>query len=463
MSGISVAINLVSALLLTTMTGSLALVIWYFAGRVLVRFGYLRWYYVGLKVVICMFLLPMSYLILIWINGYNSVWQGKLFVRTVMIVDICQVVCIIWATGIVLVGAKYLFEAYCLARRNRNIIPCTGLEYRIFTEICRTQRIPEGKVRLFWSHHVMTVEFMGVFHPKVIIPEKIYSENDSEMLKAVFLHELVHYKQGDIFWKRMIMLIMVLQYFNPMVWWLNRLMGKWSEYACDVRVCDLTKRPAVYFSNILQMAQNICKGRQYHTTIQLAKDENDLVERVKYMDELRKYTKKPICMAVLTSLLLMTICTVSVSAASNEVAKRYVDWYEMTDVKETVDLEPPVNYIEYTDNGADSSTTVSVGEVNDLSRSIKYFNWTVPVTGLRVTRNFHVNKGEIINVNVFQKTQTDKNILVGLILPSSTRIYVKGNTHVANNFTAETTGYYQVFVENPNHVAIDVEGTFNVY
>ena len=463
MSGISVAINLVSALLLTTMTGSLALMIWYYAGHVLVRFGYLRWYYLGLKVVICLFLLPVSYLVLIWINCNNSMWQGKLFVRTSAILNVCQVLCIIWIAGAIFVGAKYLYEAYCLAQRNRGIILCSGIEYQIFEEVCRTLRVPERKVKLFRSPCVMTVEFMGLIHPKVIIPEKSYSKSDSEMLKAVFFHELVHYKQRDILWKRMIIVIMVLHYFNPLVWQLDKLMEKWCEYACDLRVCDLTKRPGLYFGNILQMAENIREGKVYSATIQLAKHENDLVERVKYMDEIRKYTKKPVCVAVLMSLLLMTVCSASVFAASNEAAKKYVDLYDMTDVMKTTELKHVMNYAEFTDNGPDSSTTVYEGEVNDLSRAIKYFDWTVPVTGMRVTSNFHVTKGKKISINVYQNTQTDKNILIGLILPNSTRIGVKGNTQIFHEFTAETTGYYQVFVENPNRVAIDVEGIYNVY
>ncbi len=48
MNGLEISIKFMGALLYTTIAGSIALAFWYLAGRLFEKYGYFRWYYIGL-------------------------------------------------------------------------------------------------------------------------------------------------------------------------------------------------------------------------------------------------------------------------------------------------------------------------------------------------------------------------------------------------------------------------------
>lgn len=70
----------------------------------------------------------------------------------------------------------------------------------------------------------------GVFRPVLLLPEKL---PEGPALRYTLLHELVHYRRRDIWQKTLALWVNALHWFNPLVWYMVRLVERDTELACD--------------------------------------------------------------------------------------------------------------------------------------------------------------------------------------------------------------------------------------
>ena len=70
----------------------------------------------------------------------------------------------------------------------------------------------------------------GVFRSVLLLPEENMNENE---LRYALLHELTHFKRRDIRLKSLCLLARCVHWFNPMVWYMARLVERDTELGCD--------------------------------------------------------------------------------------------------------------------------------------------------------------------------------------------------------------------------------------
>ena len=70
----------------------------------------------------------------------------------------------------------------------------------------------------------------GVLRPVLLLPEKL---PEGPALRYALLHELVHYRRRDIWLKTLALWVNALHWFNPLVWYMVRLVERDTELACD--------------------------------------------------------------------------------------------------------------------------------------------------------------------------------------------------------------------------------------
>ena len=52
-------------------------------------------------------------------------------------------------------------------------------------------------------------------------------------LKVIFTHELMHVIHNDIFFRYLLALVTVFNFFNPLIWMFSEKFIKYAEYSCD--------------------------------------------------------------------------------------------------------------------------------------------------------------------------------------------------------------------------------------
>ena len=94
----------------------------------------------------------------------------------------------------------------------------------------------------------------GVIRPKVILPD-VLSEEDK---RYVLLHEMVHVKRGDNFWRIIALITCAIHWFNPFVWIFLKRFYEDLELACDEKVIkDLNDKERLCYANALLNCEEV--------------------------------------------------------------------------------------------------------------------------------------------------------------------------------------------------------------
>ena len=95
----------------------------------------------------------------------------------------------------------------------------------------------------------------GIRKSVLILPEGITTRLTPAQLDAVFAHELCHVHRRDNLTGAIHMLVEVIFWFHPLVWWIRRQLVAERERACDEAVVQSAGDPEVYAEGIL----NVCR------------------------------------------------------------------------------------------------------------------------------------------------------------------------------------------------------------
>ena len=101
----------------------------------------------------------------------------------------------------------------------------------------------------------------GLFRPVLLLPE---GEPEPEALRCALLHELTHFCRRDIWLKALALWVNIVHWFNPVMWYMVRLVERDTELACDEGVLRLLppEEHAAYGRTILDAVDRL---RRQHT------------------------------------------------------------------------------------------------------------------------------------------------------------------------------------------------------
>jgi beta-lactamase regulating signal transducer with metallopeptidase domain/protocatechuate 3,4-dioxygenase beta subunit len=103
------------------------------------------------------------------------------------------------------------------------------------------------KVRVMVVSEPIGPAVFGVLQPIVVLPEVVVSQKTLIEIEPILAHELVHIRRGDAYWGLLQLIVEVLWWFHPLVWWANRELCRERERCCDEEVvAGLQYRPATY-------------------------------------------------------------------------------------------------------------------------------------------------------------------------------------------------------------------------
>ncbi|MDB4743586.1 M56 family metallopeptidase [Planctomicrobium sp.] len=102
-----------------------------------------------------------------------------------------------------------------------------------------------------------TVPFAsGFFKQVVVLPAHVAENTDSQELKLILAHEMTHLRRGDTLVGLLQLIVQVLWWFHPLVYWLNREVRRVREECCDSDVVRrLNCQPARYAHCLLNMLE----------------------------------------------------------------------------------------------------------------------------------------------------------------------------------------------------------------
>lgn len=448
-------IDLCYAIILTSLTGSVLTLMWYLVGELLEWTGFMNIRHILLRGVLIFYLVPVAYIMFKIPSHMSGMVDARFFTATPMILWISRALVALWVAGVIFYGIRHIGRTQELKKKNEDAIPCERSVQEYFEQICLELKVPVGKVQLLQSYHAMVPAIMGVIHPKIILPVKAYSK---EELRVIFLHELTHYKQGDLYGKAGMSVVLIMNFFNPVARWMNSLIGMWNEYACDYKVYPYVGGIRAYFDVIISMVEE--KGSN-ELSVCLVEDSIELEKRGRHMKKFYKVKTYSKWVAAIILCAMILLSTNTVYAATGFLGRGYIELYDDTAVTVDENENEGTELTEYYASGIDENVHVVTKSVQSQARASYGFYWSVPKNTMYQTNGFTASSGGSISVMV-DADPNDLTIEVGIIQPDDVRRYVTGSGDIYHKFELTQSGTYRVYVKNDNGVAVEVDGSYIV-
>ena len=100
---------------------------------------------------------------------------------------------------------------------------------RQFAEQMGIQR----SIHIFRLTGVKIPSVIGCLKPTILVPLSFFTGVESKYLEAIILHELAHIKRHDYMLNLIQVVIEILGFFHPAVWWLSKRIREERENCCD--------------------------------------------------------------------------------------------------------------------------------------------------------------------------------------------------------------------------------------
>ncbi|MBD5490296.1 MAG: M56 family metallopeptidase [Lachnospiraceae bacterium] len=283
-----------------------------------------------------------------------------------------QALCILWLVAALLLFVRKItvyqsFVKYVIAG-SKPVDDITLLER--FGQIMAENHI-KGTVELCVNDLVSSPLLIGFTHARVVLPTIDLSEDD---FYYTVLHELIHYKRRDMFYKWLVQLTICLHWFNPFAYLMGREINRTCELSCDERVITtLSDKSRKSYGDTLLNA--IGTGGSYQDTL-ASVTLNESKELLKgRLEAIMKYKKIP--KAVQTAAVFITGILVGgaavLGAYAAPTAKSSTDRITLTDTSISSDGETTGNTIDSSASQTASDTVnTAAQDSNAISQTPDY-------------------------------------------------------------------------------------------
>ncbi len=221
------------------------------------------------------------------------------------------------------------------------------------------------KTRVELHHNTLLTSpiMIGFFHPNIILPAGKLKNNE---LYYIFIHELLHYKQRDMFYKWLIQIAVCIHWFNPFVYFLEKEVNKACELSCDEAIISIldgnSKRE--YGDMLISFVKSNHSHKNSLASVTLTEGAEQLKER---LGAIMNFKKKSKTIAMITTIFTIAVCfcflAVGAYAAPSSNSNDKV-WKDNEILNEVL-AEDGVYYIfcDGADENDRPSSSVSVGSI----------------------------------------------------------------------------------------------------
>jgi len=144
----------------------------------------------------------------------------------------------------------------------------------------------------------------GFFRPRIVLPVR---ELEDKELSYIFVHELIHYKQRDMFYKWLIQIVVCVHWFNPFVYLLEKEVNKSCELSCDEKAISVLDDEArrEYGDTLISFMKSDNLYKNSLGSVTLTEGAEQLKER---LGAIMKFKKKSKYIIAITAVFSAFIC-----------------------------------------------------------------------------------------------------------------------------------------------------------
>ncbi|MBW7476394.1 M56 family metallopeptidase [Paenibacillus oenotherae] len=149
-------------------------------------------------------------------------------------------------------------------------------------EQCKAELGIRRSVALVESRHAASPALTGVFRPKLLMPVGMMNVLSAQELRHIFVHELCHLKRNDLAVNGMMNVLLVVHWFNPLLWFSYHKLREDQELACDSMVlAHMGQREANdYAHTIIKLLELFSAPTRIASTVAISGSKKELKRRI---------------------------------------------------------------------------------------------------------------------------------------------------------------------------------------
>ncbi len=169
---------------------------------------------------------------------------------------------------------------------------------------CEEKLNIKTRVELSCNPLIASPMLIGFFRPRIILP---VGELEDKELSYIFVHELTHSKQRDMFYKWLIQIIVCVHWFNPFVYLLEKEVNKSCELSCDEKVLSVLddKAKREYGDTLISFLKSSNLYKSSLASVTLTEGAEQLKER---LGAIMKFRKKSKVVIAITAIFTVAVC-----------------------------------------------------------------------------------------------------------------------------------------------------------
>jgi beta-lactamase regulating signal transducer with metallopeptidase domain len=224
-----------------------------------------------------------------------------------------------WLAGAVLLAGKLFIESRRLGIVIRRQRPVTDTTLLNLLEDCKQELGVYTPLTLIETSAVSSPSLHGFVRPRLLLPARFTQNFSTAELRHVFLHELGHVRRGDIPLNWLTAGLLILHWFNPLVWFAFSRMQADRELACDALVLAHTREAEnqSYGQTIIKLLETFCRPARLPGIAGILENKNQMRGRISMIAKFKKTNSWPFtAMAVFAGLAIVTLTNAQAPATA---------------------------------------------------------------------------------------------------------------------------------------------------
>lgn len=148
----------------------------------------------------------------------------------------------IWVIGVLFFALYIIIINYIMHHRIKlSSVSIESGNIRNILGECKKLVNINDDIPIVYQKHIKTPAVCGVFKTKMLIPADILDQLGPDEIRYIVLHELCHFKRKDTSIGLLQMLLCIVHWFNPLIWYAFGKMKEDREPICDEMVLSYIK------------------------------------------------------------------------------------------------------------------------------------------------------------------------------------------------------------------------------
>ncbi|PEQ83473.1 M56 family metallopeptidase [Bacillus cereus] len=227
--------------------------------------------------------------------------------ETISFYTICMY---IWLTGVILLSvATFIMNRRILLYIKKQPVITDEKIVQIF-EKCKQSMSIQRNIPLFVSGKVSSPTVFGFIRPKLLLSTVHMKILDEQQLRYIFYHELAHIKRRDVGVNWLMHGLLILNWFNPILWYAYSCMREDQELACDALAltCIDAEEQIAYGHTIISLLEHYSSYYQVPSIANFSKNKRALKRRIIMI---KKFQKKSYRWSAIGAVAIIAVSSVS--------------------------------------------------------------------------------------------------------------------------------------------------------